>query len=449
MPYPLLPREVRELLDALPEPVALLDAGLTIQYLNEAWRQVTPAEEREAEDGYAEGRAFGGCRSRRLGRGEDDTGLLKAGLHGQRGERRGRVEEADDERWVLTQVAPWLQGDGAGLVVTKRDVTVEHVGARASERYHEVLKSVGFAASQFLGGGVWEERVARALGRFGEATDVSRVYVFDARLSAEGGWICSQKYEWCAPGVKPEIDNPDLQDMPFEALGLGRWVEHLSRDEAVYGLVREFPEGERAVLEPQEIVSLAVVPIFAEGSWWGFIGFDECRVPRAWSEAEIEALRAGAGLLGAALHNERAQALVQEHLAQDEVIRVQKEALRALEAPVIPVHEQVVVMPLVGSLDADRIGRVMEALLEGISTRQPRVAILDMTGVRRLDERGAEGLARTTKAARLLGVEVMLTGIGPEVARALTDRETSLGGIATSLHLQAGIAKALGGGARW
>lgn len=327
--------------------------------------------------------------------------------------------------------------------MSERDVSAAVLRELSLDRYHAILKTVGYVASRFLGSGPWAERVARALARLGEVTEVSRVYVFDARLDPDGEWRCSQRYEHCAQGIKPEIDNPDLQDAPLGSMGFQRWIDLLSMDLAVYGLVRELPESERAILEAQEIVSIAVVPIFVDAAWWGFIGFDECRSERAWSAAEIEALRAAAGLFGAAIQNERSRALDRERLAREEIIRVQEEALRELEAPLIPVHERVVVMPLIGMIDAGRLGRIMETLLSGLSAGRARVAILDVTGVRRMDASVAEGLVRVARAARLLGVEVMMTGIGPDVARTLVELGADLGGIETSLNLQAGIARAL------
>ncbi|HSO00661.1 MAG TPA: STAS domain-containing protein, partial [Candidatus Nanopelagicales bacterium] len=418
---------------------------LVIVYLNEAWRRVAAQAGGGggAEPGFAPGRVFRACADEFFGRGEDDAELLAAGLRGEKGERRARMGDAHGERWLRTRVLPFGDGASRRLLMGKQEITAEVAGERSLSRYHAILQAVGYAASQFLGRGAWADRIARVLGRLGEVTDVSRVYVFDARLTPDGEWISTQLHEWCAPGVKPEIDNPDLQDMSFGSIGFQRWVDELSSDRPVYGHVRDFPEGERAILEPQEIVSIVVVPIFVDGAWWGFVGFDECRSDRAWSEAEIDALRAAAGLFGAAISDERSRALTRERLMQEEIIRVQDEALRELEAPLIPVHEQVVVMPLVGTVDAGRLTRVMETLLAGLSERKAQVAILDVTGVRRVDAQVAEGLMRVARAARLLGAEVMLTGIGAEVARTLVELGADLGDIATSLHLQAGIARAM------
>ena len=78
------------------------------------------------------------------------------------------------------------------------------------------------------------------------------------------------------------------------------------------------------------------------------------------------------------------------------------------------------------------------------SAHQAAVAILDTTGVRSMDEQVASSLLRTAGAARLLGTEVILTGISPEVARALVEIGADLSGVATRGTLEAGVAYALG-----
>ncbi|NJL58222.1 GAF domain-containing protein [bacterium] len=100
-----------------------------------------------------------------------------------------------------------------------------------------------------------------------------------------------------AAGITPEIDNPELQDLDLGGL-FPRWVAHFTQGEIVSGLVSDFPESERSILEPQQIVALVVMPIIVDGLWWGFIGFDECTGERLWTRAEIDLLRSVAGSLG-------------------------------------------------------------------------------------------------------------------------------------------------------
>jgi PAS domain S-box-containing protein len=174
---------------------------------------------------------------------------------------------------------------------------------------------VGRAAEHFLGTASLDAGMQAVLADLGDATGVSRVYVF-ANDDDEGGErYVSQRYEWVAPGVSAEIDNPDLQHLPYEEAGLGRWATALSRNMSMYGEVRDFPEGEREILEPQGIISIVVVPIFVREHWWGFIGFDECETEREWSSAEVEGLRAAAGMIGAAIQREQVEQAL--HISQE------------------------------------------------------------------------------------------------------------------------------------
>ena len=158
------------------------------------------------------------------------------------------------------------------------------------------------------------------LERLGQATGVSRVYIFEnhaERGDAEhGDRLTSQCYEWVAPGILPQIDNPGLQSFPLRAGGFARWEETLGRGELIYGHMREFPESERAVLGSQDIQSIAIVPIFVGQTWWGFIGFDECRAEREWSVVERDALKTAADTLGAALQRQQAEAELQTYARQ-------------------------------------------------------------------------------------------------------------------------------------
>ncbi|WP_437585249.1 PAS domain-containing protein [Sorangium sp. So ce1000] len=128
---------------------------------------------------------------------------------------------------------------------------------------------------------------------------------------------------------------------------------------------------------------------------------------------------------------------------QEQIIAAQQEALRELSTPLIPLADGVLVMPLIGTVDGARVAQIMETLLAGISSQRAHTAILDITGVRDVDELVANALTRTARAAQMLGARVVLTGIRPEVARALIELGADLTGIITLGTLQSGIAHAL------
>jgi len=107
----------------------------------------------------------------------------------------------------------------------------------------------------------------------------------------------------------------------------------------------------------------------------------------------------------------------------------------ALSAPIIPVHEDVIVVPLLGVLDKARAERLIESLLIAVSQRKTKVAIVDLTGISSVDEAGAEGLVRAARAVQLLGASVTLTGLSAEVARCVIELGLSLHGLPTHATL--------------
>ncbi|EYF06101.1 PAS domain-containing protein [Chondromyces apiculatus] len=129
---------------------------------------------------------------------------------------------------------------------------------------------------------------------------------------------------------------------------------------------------------------------------------------------------------------------------REQVLAAHQRAIRELSSPLIPLADGLVVMPLLGTIDASRARQIMETLLEGISGQRARIAILDVTGVRNVDVEVANALVKTAQAANLLGTEVVLTGISPDVARILVEIGANLGTMKTRGTLQSAVAYAMG-----
>jgi anti-anti-sigma regulatory factor len=128
---------------------------------------------------------------------------------------------------------------------------------------------------------------------------------------------------------------------------------------------------------------------------------------------------------------------------QDEVIRMQQSMLAELSTPLIPITDAIVVVPLIGTLDASRCDRLLQTALEGAQIRRARVLIFDVTGMTAIDSDGARALIQAAAALRLLGTRTVLTGVNPPTAALLVDLDVDLQGIATHGSLQGGIAFAM------
>jgi PAS domain S-box-containing protein len=139
---------------------------------------------------------------------------------------------------------------------------------------------------------------------------------------------------------------------------------------------------------------------------------------------------------------ERRRVEEERALLQEELIRVQKAQLVELSTPLIPLTDEIVVMPLIGTIDAQRAQRMLQTLLDGLQSRRAPIAIIDITGVSVVDAHVAHTLVQAAQAAHLLGTEVILTGIRAGVARSLRESGFESHDLTTRKTLRDGIVHA-------
>jgi PAS domain S-box-containing protein len=184
---------------------------------------------------------------------------------------------------------------------------VETARAEGAISHHRdaILEAIAFAAERLLLTPDWRDAIDEVLTRLGLAADVSRAYLIRNVVDDRGRDCSSQVAEWCAPGIRSQFGNPILERTPWEEFGFGRWPAAMRAGGSIGGAVDELPEAERPALRAQDIVSLFCMPVQAGGDWWGVIGFDDCEGVRGWTGAELEALRAAATVMGAAVTRQR------------------------------------------------------------------------------------------------------------------------------------------------
>lgn len=181
-------------------------------------------------------------------------------------------------------------------------------------------------------------------------------------------------------------------------------------------------------------------PVLARGRTVGVIEFfsHEAREPDA---ALLATMANVGGQIGQVI--ERVRVEEERTRLREEMLRIQEAQLEELSTPLIPITDKLLAMPLVGAIDARRAQRMIDTLLRGVAERRVPFAIIDITGVSVVDSHVADTLIRAAQSARLLGTEVVLTGIRTGVARTLIGLGVELHGVTTRRSLQSGIAYAL------
>jgi rsbT co-antagonist protein RsbR len=155
----------------------------------------------------------------------------------------------------------------------------------------------------------------------------------------------------------------------------------------------------------------------------------------ARSNAELEQrIAERTGALQAALTEVQSRAEEQARLLSEN--EQQRTTIQEMSVPVIPVSDMTMIVPLVGALDGGRLAQLHEQTLQAIERKATRYLILDITGVVMVDSQVAQGLILVVQSARLLGTEVLLVGIRPEVAQAIVQLGLNLGRVRTFSTLQ-------------
>ncbi|HBK54433.1 MAG TPA: hypothetical protein DDZ44_10900 [Syntrophomonas wolfei] len=201
-------------------------------------------------------------------------------------------------------------GTVAGLIGVSRDITKRKIAQNQLLIKQKMLSNIAAATNELLINSDYYEAIDKCLALLGEATGVDRVYMFENHYEGNEAYA-SYKMEWNSELFPAEIDNPKLQNIPFTQVQ--KFIEPLIRNEAIKAQVRDFEDGwDKETLMKQGILSILALPIFVGGIFWGFVGLNECKTERNWTEDEFSILKAFSNSIAEAI--ERSQ--MEQKLAQ-------------------------------------------------------------------------------------------------------------------------------------
>jgi len=121
--------------------------------------------------------------------------------------------------------------------------------------------------------------------------------------------------------------------------------------------------------------------------------------------------------------------------SRESVIERQQRELLELSTPVVELWDDILALPLVGTLDSERTQIVMESLLQKIVSTGASIAIIDITGVPTVDTLVAQHLLKTVAATRLMGADCIISGIRPQIAQTIVHLGVNLGEVITKATL--------------
>jgi anti-anti-sigma regulatory factor len=182
-----------------------------------------------------------------------------------------------------------------------------------------------------------------------------------------------------------------------------------------------------AKLNPRRhtVRSRLTLPLVGRGESVGAISLGSSRA-HYFTQTHITLLTSVASLAGVVYWNLEDLEALEVQLA---LTRAQKEELRTLSAPILEVAPGVLLVPLVGRMDAARAEQIADRLLHAISVRSVRAALIDVTGLETVEVASVAALAAIARATTLMGARCLMSGISPKSAKQMIDLDVRLDGV--------------------
>jgi len=196
---------------------------------------------------------------------------------------------------------------GRATIGTIKDISLQKDLENTLLEQNNLFKGVADAANILLTEKDFNIAISKTLESLGQSSSIDRAYIFENGIDkATRKPVMSQKFEWTNGNVSAEIDNPELQNLPYYPM-FESWYPILKSGGTINSLVKDLDQDLKNLLSEQQIRSILLVPIMVKDEFWGFIGFDYCKSDRIWNDNEITMLQTTAANIGSVIEKELAK----------------------------------------------------------------------------------------------------------------------------------------------
>lgn len=238
-----------------------------------------------------------------------------------RGEIKNRKKDGS-LYWVDATIVPFLDENAkpyqfmaVRFDISEKKKTEENILIKS-----RLLSAIAEVISILFKYDDWEWALDKSFGIVGEAVAVDRVYYFQNSFEPlTGEAFASQRLEWTKNTMTPQINNPDLQHIPFRSIA--EFVAPLSKKQSFKAIVGQMEDNNtKKVLVAQDIKSIMALPIYIKDYFYGFVGFDDCSHEREWRDDEISFLQTLTSKLASAIEKREGLVALQEALEEKDTI---------------------------------------------------------------------------------------------------------------------------------
>ncbi|HVM87442.1 MAG TPA: response regulator [Puia sp.] len=204
--------------------------------------------------------------------------------------------------WHETIVKPIIDDNEViKLICTSRNITEQKAVQENLKKKDQLLQAVADSTHSFLTNSDLDQVINESLQVLGRKAAVSRVYIFRNHFDEKNQeWLTSESHEWTEDPADLRLHKDVIQRIPFREIK--KIIEPLKARQSFISYKNSEKDPQlKAIYERTQLLSSVAVGIFIKNEFWGFVGFDEFRREREWTEAEFSILRSYASSLSAAI----------------------------------------------------------------------------------------------------------------------------------------------------
>lgn len=244
------------------------------------------------------------------------NGLLNGSTDLMHVDLRARAKDGS-YKWI-SETARVVERDSMGNPIRVIGTHIDVTEAKKTEKFlkhsllqQELISGIAISLNSLEN---FDSKINIVLRVVGEYLNVSRSYVF---IDSEDGRFTSNTHEWCNEGVRSERES--LQNLPYDTIP--SWKKIVEESGGLFcDDTDTLPNDIRAITDTESILSIIEYPLYIDGRYSGFIGFDECVRKRVWTKWEIELLKTVSGVIANAFEREKMQRILQASYATNKAI---------------------------------------------------------------------------------------------------------------------------------
>lgn len=150
-----------------------------------------------------------------------------------------------------------------------------------------------------------------------------------------------------------------------------------------------------------------------------------------WNELNIDPLYVEDKLYFVGFQKDITEQKEYEKLLEDSLTEI-----TTLSTPIVPIRNGISALPLVGNLTEERFDSIVTTLTDILTASKDDYLIIDLSGLAEVNEQTADRIFKLHHLLKLIGTELIITGIKPTLAMRMNELDASFSSLKTYLNVK-------------